>query len=100
MVNKSPLITLLAESGNNKTQISFLNGEIYIFYFYVNDYDGNIYINLHDSADNPIVSDRRVVLSKSLFPETYLKGVISVEGSEPNLNTIDNICNIFYTYRT
>lgn len=100
MVNVASLVTLLAENGNNKTQISFLNSEIYIFYFYVNDYDGNIYMSINDSSDNPIVSDRRVVLSNSLFPDTYLEGVVSVTGAEPTLNTIDNTCNIFYTYNT
>ncbi len=90
--------TYIATQGNNFVTFSFQNGEILIFSFYINIVDGQIYINLSDISGNSLVDDRRVIVSDNLFGDCDINGIISVEGENPSLETIDNTCNIYYSY--
>lgn len=92
------LVTELNSIGNNYVTYSFQNNETYIFYFYINAYDGLIYMSILDTSYNPIMADRRVILSNNLFGDTQLLGKITVEGTVPTVTTIDQSSFIYYNY--
>lgn len=95
----SPLITELPSQGNNYVTYTFKNGETYKFYFYINAYDYNLYMSIFDLYGTALMEDRAIVISNNLFGDVQeLAGTVTVTGTAPTLDSIDNTCNINYRY--
>ncbi len=90
--------TYLSSQGNNFVTFSFQNGEIFIISFYINIVDGQFYMSIENTDGTPVMEDRRIIISDNLFGDCDIAGVFSVEGDPPSLETIDNNCNIYYSY--
>lgn len=99
MVKKSKIVTSVSSIGHNYQPYKFLNGEQYRFYFYADYFNDRVSMNIYDSLNNPLIENRQLTISDNLCGDVYeLKGVFSVEGDEPSVNTIDNTSNLYYTY--
>lgn len=100
MDNKTNIITNVSEIGHNFQPYKFLNGEQYRLYFYVDYFDNRISMSIYDSSNTPIIEDRQLAVSSDICPDvSELKGIFSIEGDDPTINTIDNTSNLYYTYK-
>lgn len=98
MVNKSPIFTDINIYGNNYQTYVFQNGEQYKFLFKTAYFSNRIKVSIYD-GNTPLIEDIELALSDNFFP--YIpdfKGTFTIEGVNPEVDTIDNTSVLYYNY--
>jgi len=92
--------TNLLVLGHNELRFSVRNGENFILYFSVAQFNNEPFVELLDANSEVIGQTRQLVLSPDIFEDVLsTKGFFSVEGSEiVTLDNLDDTTKLFYNY--